>query len=331
MKEKIRWGILGCGRISRKFASDLRLAEGAELIAVGSRTKQSAEAFAKEFPVKYLHDSYEQLVSNPEVDVIYVATPHNFHYENTLLCLEHSKPVLCEKAFAINHRQAQEMFRKAREKKVFLMEALWTRFLPHYVKVQEMIREGKLGGIKSVLVNFGFRPDPPAPARLLDPELGGGTLLDIGIYNVFLVLSVLGRPDHIAASADLTAAGIDEQLAIQFRYKNGAMAQLFSTFSSNLATEADICGEQARIRLTSRFYEPSTTLEFYPGRTDSRQIIPVDREPGFGYQYEIRHVGECLRNQLLESPLRSHQHTLELMEVLDEIRRIASIRYPADN
>jgi predicted dehydrogenase len=326
----IRWGILGTGRIAHKFASDLKLVEGAELIAVGSRSKQSANEFNKEFPVKHIHNTYEALVQNPEVDVIYIATPHNLHYENTLLCLQHGKAVLCEKPFAMNARQAVEMISIAREKKVFLMEALWTKFHPHYIKMQEMIGQGLLGEIKSVLINFGFKPTPPIPARLFDPELGGGTVMDIGIYNVFMAMGILGQPDYIDAVMTAASTGVDEQCAILFRYKNGALAQLFSTFSSNLATEADICGTEGRIRLTSRFYEPSATIEFYKERVDSKEIIPVPKEPGSGYQYEARHVNDCLRKGLTESPVITFADTILLIETLDKIRAIAGVHYPAD-
>ncbi|HWZ03340.1 MAG TPA: Gfo/Idh/MocA family oxidoreductase [Mucilaginibacter sp.] len=327
----IRWGILGAGRIARKFASYLKLVEGAELIAIGSRSHESADSFGNEFAIKFRHDSYEALAQNPDVDVIYIATPHNLHYENTLLCLQHGKAVLCEKPFAMNARQAVAMISLAKEKKIFLMEALWTKFHPHYLKMQEMIGQGMLGEIRSVLINFGFKPTPPIPSRLFNPELGGGTVMDIGIYNVFMAMSILGKPDHIDAVMTPAATGVDEQCAILFRYKNGALAQLFSTFSSNLATEADICGSQGRIRLTSRFYEPSSTVEFYKERADSREIIPVYKESGSGYQYEARHVNDCLRKGLTESPVVSFADTLLLMETLDKIRAIAGIRYPADD
>jgi predicted dehydrogenase len=326
----IRWGILGPGRIARKFASDLRLVEGAALIAIGARTQQSADEFNKDFPVKYAHDSYEALVQNPEVDVIYIATPHTLHYENTLLCLQHGKAVLCEKPFAMNARQASAMISLAKEKKVFLMEALWTKFQPHFIKLQEMMGRGILGEIKAVLVNFGFKPLHPAPTRLFDPELGGGTLLDIGIYNVFMALSILGKPDHIDAVMTPSAKGVDEQCAVLFRYENGALAQLFSTFLSDLPTEAEICGTEGRIRLTTRFYEPSAIFEFYKGRVDSKEVIPVAKEPGFGYQYEARHVNDCLRKGLTESPVLTFADTLLLMATLDKIRGAAGIRYAAD-
>ncbi|MCW3117323.1 MAG: afr 2 [Chitinophagaceae bacterium] len=326
----IRWGILGCGRIARKFAADLKYTADSELVAVGSRSRESAEAFAAEFPVMYQHDSYEALAENKNVDVIYIATPHNLHYENTLLCLNNNKAVLCEKPFAMNVAQARAMIKLAKEKKLFLMEAVWTKFMPHYNKTKDLINAGEIGTVKSMLVNFGFRPVPPVPKRLFDPELGGGTIMDIGIYNAFMALSFLGKPDSITAVMTPAATGVDEQCAVLFSYANGALAQLFSTFSSNLATEADICGDKGRIRLTSRFYEPSTTIEFYPGKMDSKKEIAFDKEAGFGYQYEARHVVDCLQKKITESPIMKHEDTLLLMETLDSIRRIAGIKYADD-
>jgi predicted dehydrogenase len=329
--ETIRWGILGCGRIARKFASDLTLVEGAKLSAVAARRMEDARAFAKEFPAQHVHGSYEDLVSNPEVDVIYIATPHALHHEHTLLCLNHQKAALCEKAFALNLRQAKEMVAVSRKRKVFLMEALWSKFLPQYQKLKELIAAGELGEIKNILVNFGFIPQEPAPARLYDPALGGGSLLDIGIYNVFLVLSILGRPDTIEASMTASPEGVDIQCASLFKYKSGAMAQLFSSLLSNLGTDADISGTKSRVRLTARFYAPSATIELYTGREDTREIIPVYKEGGSGYQYEARHVGECLRKGLIESPVMSHDDSLLIMETLDRIRTAAGIHYTVDS
>ena len=326
----IRWGIMGAGRIARKFASDLKYVDDAELIAIGSRTQQSADKFGDEFGVKHHHDSYEALAQNLEVDVIYIATPHNLHYECTLLCLKYKKAVLCEKPFAMNARQAKEMISTAQEKKVFLMEALWTKFHQHYIKMVEMVGQGLSGEIKSLLINFGFKPVAPVSPRLFDPELGGGTIMDIGIYNVFIALSILGKPDQIDAVMTSASTGVDEQCSVLFRYKNGALAQLFSSFLSNLAIEADICGTEGRIRLSSRFYEPSSTVEFYTTSADTKQVIPVDKEPGFGYQYEARHVNDCLRKGLTESPVMSFADTQLLIETLDEIRAAAGIHYPAD-
>lgn len=327
---KIRWGILGAGRIAQKFASDLQLVEDAELTAVASRSKTNAAVFSNTYPAAQQYDSYEALVKSRDIDVAYIATPHGLHYEHTLLCLQHGKAVVCEKAFALNAQQAEAMIATARAQKVFLMEALWSKFIPSWQKTTEMISSGKLGTIKNVLINFGFIPQAPAPDRLFNPALGGGTLLDIGIYNVFYALSALGRPDHIEAAMTPTATGVDEQCAVFFRYNNGAMAQLFSSYSTYLATEADISGSNGRIRLTHRFYTPEAAIEYYPGRADTKTIIPVAGTAGWGYHYEARHVGECLRKGLTESPVMTHADTLLLMETLDEIRNKAGIRYAAD-
>ena len=330
MNKKIRWGILGAGRIAQKFASDLKLVEDAELFAIASRGKANAELFSGLYPSALQYDSYEDLVQNPDVDVIYIATPHGLHYEHALLCLQHGKAVLCEKAFALNARQAKEMISAARTQKVFLMEALWSKFIPSWQKMMELTGTGQLGEIKNVLINFGFIPQEPVADRVFNPVLGGGTLLDIGIYNVFYALSALGKPDHIEASMTPATTGVDEQCAILFRYNSGAMAQLFSSYSTHLATEADISGSKGRIRLTHRFYTPETTVEFYPGRADTKTIVPVQHTEGWGYHYEARHVGECLRKGLTESPVMTHADTLLLMETMDEIRRKAGIMYPAD-
>ena len=327
---KIRWGILGCGRIARKFAADLRLVADAELTAIASRNKETLELFAKDFPCNHLHNSYESLVVNNEVEVIYVATPHSHHYEHTILCLNHDKAVLCEKAFAINSRQAMEMVKTAKERKVFLMEALWTKFLPHYKKLQELLQQKALGDIKSVLVNFGFKTSDQSPRRLFDPLLGGGTLLDIGIYNVFMAISVLGKPDAIEATMTPSSTGVDEQIAVLFKYNSGAMAQLFSSFVTNLPIQAEINGTEGNITLTTRFYEPSATIQLYKQLPGEKEIIAVEKEAGFGYQYEARHVNECLKNGITESPVMTHADTLLLMEILDRIRNKARIEYPAD-
>ncbi len=327
---KIRWGILGCGRIAGKFASDLNLVADAELVALGSRSLEKANQFAETYPAPHVHDNYEALAANPEVDAIYIATPHSHHHEHTLLCLQHNKAVLCEKAFAINARQVSEMITEARNRKVFLMEALWSRFLPHFEVVKQMIDSGKIGNLKSMQVNFGFMPMEPIPQRIFDPALGGGTLLDIGIYNVFFVHAFMGLPNEIQAVMTPAPTGVDEQLAVQFRYHDGRVAQLLSSFSSNLGTEADIAGDAGRIRLQNRFYEPSTSISYFPERYDSMQTIPFHKESGWGYQHQVRHVHECLRKGLTESPVMTLDYSLELMTLMDRIRSIAGIRYGVD-
>lgn len=224
----IRWAILGCGKIARKFAADLKFVSNAGLVAVAARDVASAQQFGAEFSVPRCYGSYEDLVQDREIDVVYIATPHSHHYEHTLLCLSHDKAVLCEKAFAINHRQASEMISIARTKKLFLMEAFWTRFLPHYQIVREYIDGNKLGNIQYLYAEFGFKPTPPVSPRLYDLQLGGGSLLDIGVYPVFLTLDVLGKPDHITSYMKKTPSGADEHCSIQFRYNHGAVANMVS-------------------------------------------------------------------------------------------------------
>lgn len=328
--KKIRWGILGCGKIARKFAADLQLANRAELIAVAARQRSSARAFANDFPAHYVHGNYEDLVTNPDVDVIYVATPHGLHHEHVLLCLKHKKAVLCEKAFALNYRQASEMIAFAKAQNTFLMEAFWTRLLPHYLLLKQLIADGKAGTIKYISAEFGFKAMPPFPQRLYDPMLGGGALLDIGVYPVFLALDILGTPDRIEATMTPAGTGVDEQCAIHFYYNNGAIAQLFCTFAVNLATGVDVAGDQGRIRLAHRFHGPVARLEYYPDATDVCEYLTVENAKGNGYEYEIRHVTECLSNNLKESPVLTHENTLRLMRTLDAIRAKAGIRYPVD-
>ncbi|HWB27184.1 MAG TPA: Gfo/Idh/MocA family oxidoreductase [Chitinophagaceae bacterium] len=332
MAQVIRWGILGAGRIAAKFASDLLLVQDALLVAVGSGNKERAAAFAEKFNAERSYGSYEELVADAEVDIIYVATTHNFHYENTLLCLNAGKAVLCEKPFAMNSRQVKEMINVARAKRVFLMEALWTKFLPQYNKVLEMLKEGIVGDIRSIRADFGFRPKEPVSPRLFDPALGGGTVMDIGIYPVFITLSLLGRPGAIEATMSPASTGVDLQCAMLFKYDDGALAQLFSTNDTDTATDADIYGTKGRIRLSGRFHELSAVVDYTPWGDNKTQRIHVEKDAaGWGYQYEARHAGECLRKGLTESPVMSHQDSIDLIETLDTIRQIAGIHYPADD
>ena len=324
----IRWGILGCGRIARKFAADLARVEDARLVAVAARKQEDAKQFASEFGVDTAHDGYEALVKNADVDVIYIATPHPLHLEHTLLCLNHNKAVLCEKPLAMNLNEVQKMVQTARQRNVFLMEAFWTRFLPHYEIARTMIMEGKVGKLRYLHAEFGFKPEPPVPPRLFDPELGGGALLDIGVYPVFLALDLLGKPDRITAVMTQAGTGVDEQTAIRFDYKNGTVAHLFCTFSSNLASGADVAGTTGRIRFTERFHGPTAQLEYYPGKIDSMQKIETPMVEGFGYQFEAQHVTDCLLAGLTESPVLTYDFSLLQAETVDQIRKAAGIVYP---
>lgn len=328
--EKIRWGILGCGRIADKFASDLHLVKDAALMAVASRDGNKASEFARKHSAQLALHSYEALVTCEEVDVIYVATPHGFHHEHTLLCLNHKKAVLCEKAFALNSRQVNEMIDAARSNQVFLMEAFWTKFIPQYQKVVEIIKTGEMGKLKFIQADFGFRaPEPPAQ-RLYDPQLGGGSLLDIGIYPVFLAVSLLGRPLEVNAVMNPFPSGVDEQISVSLKFENGELAVLSSTFAADTPVEATIVGTKGYVRMNNRFHSPVSTLEIVKDKMPPSQI-EISREEGSGYQYEARHVSQCLREGLIESPVMSHSDSILLMETLDRIRQKCGIKYAADN
>lgn len=328
--EKIRWGILGCGKIAHKFAADLALVDDAVLSAVASRDELRSRDFAKTYGALNAYFSYEELVSSDQVDVIYIATPHGFHHEHALLCLNHGKAVLCEKALALNSRQVLEMIETARRKKVFLMEAFWTKFLPQYQRLLEIVRSGAVGDLRWIQADFGFNATTPTPQRLYDPLLGGGALLDIGIYPVFLAVSLLGRPSTLKAQMDAYPSGVDRQIAMSLHFDKGVLASLSATFEADTPVEAVVSGTKGFVRMKNRFHNASSELELVLGK-EPPQEVPVKRESGSGYQFEARHVNECLRKGLIESPVMSHADSILLMETLDRLREQCGIQYPADN
>jgi predicted dehydrogenase len=330
MSRKIRWGILGCGNIANKFAADLKWIDDAELVAVASRNHQRANELATKEGVRFAFDSYEALVSCPEVDVIYIATPHGLHHEHALLCLNHKKSVLCEKAFALNSSQATEMIEAARKNGVFIMEAFWTKFIPQFQKVLSLVNSNALGEVKVVQADFGFDATPRFTQRIYDPALGGGALLDVGIYPVFLAITLLGRPTEIVASMKPFPSGVDQQVAMVLKFASGALANLSATFEAATPVEATIVGKEGYIKMTNRFYSATANVEMIKNGVHV-DIGPIHREVGYGYQFEARHVGECLRQNLLQSPIMRHEDTLLLIETLDRIRISCGIHYPADD
>ena len=325
MEKVIHWGILGLGKIARKFAEGLKSVKNAKLIAVASRKQETADAFAKDFDTKYAHDNYLALAQNPEVDVIYIATPHVYHYENTLMCLENGKAVLCEKPFAMNLEQVQEMTDIALDKRVFLMEAFWMKFLPTFQKVQRLIAEGVIGEIKSIHADFGFKAPYEPEGRLFNKHLGGGSLLDVGIYPLFLATTLLGKPDSLKAFANIGQTDVDENCGMLLKYNKGQMAVLSSSIVSQTAIEANIYGEQGRIKLNSPFFMPTSEIEIIRGINDVEKI-PVSYESN-GYNYEAEEVTQCLLSGKTESKIMSLQDSLFLMEMLDWVRNEAGITY----
>jgi dihydrodiol dehydrogenase / D-xylose 1-dehydrogenase (NADP) len=326
--KKIRWGILGTGRIARAFVQALKTLPDAELLAVGSREQATADKFAKEFDIPRAYPSYDQLASDPDIEVIYISTPHNLHAENTLTCMKSGKAVLCEKPLTVNAKEASEVIQFAREKKLFLMEAMWSRCLPTYRKVREWILEGKIGEVRMLSADFGFNPGWKPEDRTLNPDLAGGALLDVGIYPVSLAFWVFGkRPERISSMAHIGSTGVDEQNAMIFGYDKGRIAVLSSACQTNTQKEAFIAGTEGYIKLFSPFWRSQKALVF---KDEKEEIydIPYD---GNGFPHEAVEVMNCLRAGKLESKIMPLDESLVIMETMDSLRKEWGLKYPFEN
>lgn len=320
----INWGILGLGKIAGKFAKDLQLVADASLHAVASRSQDKADAFAKEHHATAAYASYEELIEDPNVDVIYVATPHKYHADWTMACLRAGKAVLCEKPFAMNEKQVRAMIDAAKAHQVFLMEALWTRFFPSTRYVLEACQSGKIGTLRSVQADFGFTADYDPEGRLFNKALGGGALLDIGIYPLYISYLLLGNPEHVSAQAHLGPTGVDHSNAMMLAYPGDVQAMLTSTLTAATQTEAWIYGSKGAIRMHSRFHH-CEKVSIYEGQEEVETLtFPY---PGGGYQFEIEEVVRCLQQGKLESDLMSHQNSLDLIRLLDQVRSMVGLDY----
>ncbi|MBI4552259.1 MAG: Gfo/Idh/MocA family oxidoreductase [Candidatus Latescibacteria bacterium] len=323
-----RWGILGTGWIAQKFATGLRVLSDAELVAVGSRTEATAHAFADQFGAPRRHASYEALAHDPDVDVVYVSTPHSLHKDNTVLCLNAGKPVLCEKPFTINARETETLIACARERKLFLMEAMWTRYLPIIVQARQWLSDGTIGEVRMVEVDFGFRAEFNPASRLFDPALGGGALLDIGIYTVSLASMVFGGPPtRIAGMAHLGATGVDEQSAMILGYGRGELAILSCAVRTHTPQEACIIGTEGFIKIHSPFWCATTATLSVSGQDEQRVEMP---HTGNGYNYEAEEVMRCLRAGALESEVMPLDESLSIVRTMDQVRAQWGLRYPME-
>jgi predicted dehydrogenase len=358
MNRKIRWGILSTGKIALLFAEGLRHLPDAELAAVGSRTQEAADRFGDRFNIVRRHGSYEALAADPDVDVIYIGTPHTLHCENTIMCLEAGKAVLCEKPFAINAAQAERMIAAARRKNLFLMEAMWTRFLPSIIELRRLVAEGTVGDIQMFEANFGFQADFRPEWRLFNLELGGGALLDLGIYPLSLAYYLLGRPSRIQSMADLGTTGVDERAGAILGYPKGQIAVLHFSLTTEMPCDATIMGTKARIRVHAPIFRPeklTITRRAIAAPKASRvsdtvkkiaqhpllapitnrligprnQVISLPHE-GNGYNYEAAEVNRALREGRLESPRMPLDESLDIMRTMDAIRAPWGLKYPGD-
>lgn len=325
MQKTYNWGIIGLGWIAAKFAEGLKSTSKGRLLAVASRDKKKADAFASLYDVPIAYGSYEEIVKNKEIDIIYIATPHTLHCENTLMCLENKIPVLCEKPFAINSSEVYRMIKKAKENNVFLMEAMWTAFLPSLKKVKQVIETGRLGKIQFIRADFGINPGFNPEGRLFNLNLGGGSLLDVGIYPAFLSLEILGMPLEIKAMGTIGKTGVDENCGFIFKYSGGQICTLFSSIVTRSGIDAVISGEKAKIVMHSLFFMP-TTLTLITNDGEITDITPS--YTGNGYNYEAEEAMLCLDNKETESRIMSHKKSESLIKILDLIRQECGIFYP---
>jgi predicted dehydrogenase len=321
-----RWGILSTGRIAGVFATGLASLPDAELVAVGSRSTASAAAFAERFHVPRAYASYDELVADPDIDAIYIATPHSSHAEDALRAIAAGTAVLCEKPFTINATEAATVVAAARARGVFVMEAMWTRFLPVFVAIREQIAAGRIGEVRLLSADFGFRTAVNPASRLFDPALGGGALLDVGVYCVSLASMLFGPPTGIQSLANLGSTGVDEQAAILLGHASGAMALLATATRTDTPHEATILGTAGMIRVAAPWWAARAYRITVDGVTEDCALPPL----GNGYAHEAAEVARCVRAGLTESPIMPLDETIAIMRTLDALRAQWGLRYPME-
>jgi predicted dehydrogenase len=321
--ESVRWGILATGHIAGAFTRDLAHVPGAEVVAVASRTQDAAQKFADEHGIGRAYGSWRELAEDADVDIVYVSTPHSHHHEATRLLLTGGRAVLCEKPFTLDRASAEDLVELARQRELFLMEAMWTRTLPAILHIQELVTDGAIGEVRHIAADFGLQGPFPPEHRLRAPALGGGALLDLGVYPVTFAHLFLGPPDHIRAWASLFPEGTDESTGITLGYESGAIATLHCGLSGRTANRAVITGTTGRIELPTWFHQ-ATEFTLVRGDTQKRIEAPFI---GGGMSHEAIEAQRCLRAGLLESPLVPHADTLAIMGTLDEIRAQIGVSY----
>lgn len=325
MESTLRWGILATGNIARSFAGDLRDA-GITMTAVGSRRAAAAADFAAEFGIARAHGSYEQLVADPEVDAIYVATPHPMHVEAALLAIDAGKHVLVEKPFTLSQPEARLIAERAEQRGVVAMEAMWTRFLPHMVRVRELIAEGAIGEVRTVIADHTQSLPTDPDHRLQNPELGGGALLDLGIYPVSFAVDILGLPTAVQAHAAMTPTGVDRQTAMIFSYDDGRQAVLHCALDTAGSNRAVVIGTEGAIEIDRVWYTPTTVRQYDRSWALLETFDEAVATKGMHFQaleLERRVAGQAPTTLAIDE-------SVAIMGVLDEVRRIIGLRYPGE-
>jgi predicted dehydrogenase len=326
--ERLRWGVLGTGWIATQMTSDLGVL-GSPVTAVGSRSQQTADAFASRFGIPTAHASYQQLVDDPEVDVVYVATPHPSHYADARLALEAGKHVLVEKAFTVNAAEARELVDLAAERGLVVLEAMWTRWLPHMVRIRELIASGALGDVRTLIADHNQKLSSDPAHRIQNPELGGGALLDLGIYPVSFAFDLFGAPTTIRALSSPTATGVDRQTAMLFGYADGQQAVMHCALDTKGPNAAVILGTEARIEIDPVWYTPTTFRLIDP---DDHVIEQFDgRGEGRGMQFQAAALEELVAAGAVAGGVLPPAETVAIMESLDEVRAQIGLRYPGEH
>ena len=325
MKKKYKWGILAPGKMSAKFTRALLLLDNVELYAVASRDLQKAKQFAGEFGFKKYYGSYEEMASDPDLEIVYIASPHSHHREHTLLCLRNMKAVLCEKAFALNSQEVEDMINEATARKVFLMEALWPQFQPVYQKTKEVLDSGEPGKIIHLDARFSFQAPFEPDDRKFNLALGGGSLLDIGIYPVIDALYFMGIPDEVTAKALFTETGSEDSISIIFGYDDGRMATLYSSFSTQGGIGCDLLCQKGNLYFSRERDMSQRLVVALNGKEKKEYSLLPD---GMGYQFEAMEVMKCLDEGKLESDVVPHSFSRNLINTLDRIRDAAGIVFP---
>jgi predicted dehydrogenase len=324
MIASIRWGILSAGQIADRFVSHLKKTPNTKIVAVAARSLQRAAMFAEKHGISHAYGSYEELAKDLHIDVIYIGTTHNFHKEHTLLCLHNGKHVLCEKPFALNAEEVCQMIACAREKNLFLMEAMWTRFNPAYIRAMQWVNDGLIGEVRMLKADFGFRGSWEPEKRLLNPALAGGSILDVGIYPIALASNLFGpRPSKIEALGFLGTTGVDEQVGFVFQYSQGQLALLSSAIRTRTPHNAFIMGTEGMIWIPM-FWRAQLAILWR-----SRKLPRIAWGKA-GYQYEAAEVNRCIREKRMESTVVSLAESLALMKTMDLIREKIGLKYPEE-
>jgi len=317
MNKKVNWGIIGLGKIAHKFAHDINLSEAANLQAVASRSRDKAQEFALQYNAQSAYGSYQELLNDTAVDIVYIALPHSQHFEFSMLALQSNKAVLCEKPLGLIPQQVETLQIEAQRKNLFLMEGMWTRFVPATQKLLSLLEQKIIGEIISLKADFGFKPDFDPKSRLFDPALGGGSLLDVGLYPLYLSLLALGEPDQVEAFARYSETGVDSHCQMLLQFPNGALAQLESSFEAQTPTEAYIYGTKGSLKIHSRFHHPEKiSLALNDGRKEDFEI----KLRGLGYVHEIDAVNEDLLRGKIENQLLSHSESLKLSKLIARVK-----------